>query len=430
MRLTLLAGVLLVSLGSAGCEPFPDSPIFFYGMALRADGSPFHSTALPLDGGRHSKIYRDPLDFSPYGMTTTRDNGAFVLEILSGDIGPFVTGGGSSPRPNARARFRVATPLEDGPAAFVSFTQVNGGGDSELPVLRVWDADLAWSDAPTGRWLTFAPPPSAPEAPRGVVVDIDDTTPQPGSPEGDLEDPSIPRPVFQLHTKEGLVWNEEAVTSPRLLSPWLLEDFATLEAQVRVVSAGAWRRDALTSDEAWLHFRLEWRSERLPLPAGALRPLSRGARCHPVTDVPCPFTDGLLAEQRISELWPRGEPSSSPRRVGVQLETPAQLSRVVIRGLRTYGQEVVIEGSEDGVQWSELARRPLAEAPTTGNSRLFRNVSDADSPWDPPIPGYEYAFLDISLPGGPPVRYVRLLSMWPSPQEIEVTSIAELSLFE
>lgn len=165
------------------------------------------------------------------------------------------------------------------------------------------------------------------------------------------------------------------------------------------------------------------------MPAGALRPLSRGARCHPVTDAPCPFTDGLLAEARLIELWP-GEPASRPRRVAVRLEAPAHLSRVVIRDLSTHGEEVVIEGSEDGEQWMELARRPLAEANTSGGSRFFRDESDSDSPWDPPLPGDEHAYLDIPLPDRPRVQYVRLVSRWYENLELEVDSIAELSLFE
>ncbi|MFP2926510.1 hypothetical protein ACLESO_15075 [Pyxidicoccus sp. 3LG] len=429
MRRTLLSGLLLVSLGSASCAPYPDTPLFFYGMALRADGSPFRETELSLEGGQRREHTSEPLVFTPYGTTTTRDNGAFVLEILAGDISPSAAGLDSSLGPNYRERFRVATPVEDGRAAFVSFTQVNGGGDAELPVLRVWEADLSWSETPAGRVLTFAPPPSVPEPPRGVVAVPDDTTAYPESPSGNQEDPSLPLPALQLYGREGLIWHEEAVTSPRHLPPWLLEDFGTPEAQVRVVSANHWQRDALTSDEAWLQFRVEWRNPRLPLPEGTLRPLSRGAACHPALDAACPFTDGLLTERRLSELWPRG---SSPdlRRVGVRLEAPARISRVVIRNLATHGQQLLIEGSEDGVQWRELARRTLGERYTTGVSRAFRAETEADSPWDAPLPADGHVFLDIPLPDGPQVQYVRLVSPSRHPFEVEATSIAELSLFE
>ncbi|WP_148282378.1 hypothetical protein [Corallococcus coralloides] len=332
----------------------------------------------------------------------------------------------SEPTSTFRDRFRVAAPLEEGRAAFVSFTMANGTGDSELPELRVWGADLAWSETATGQALTFAPPPSAPTPPQGVVVSADDTMPSPGALGGNLVDPSIPDPELQIHGKEGLVWHEDAVTSPRLLSPWLLEDFVTPEAQV---SANSWHRDALTSDEAWLQFRIEWRSERLPLPAGTLRPLSRGARCHPALDAPCPFTDGLLTEKRPSELWPL-ETASYPRHVGVRLEAPARVSRVVICNLVTSGQEVVVEGSEDGTQWTELARRKLAESFTSGVNRGFREESNAGSPRDPPLPRYDHAALDIPLPGGSQVQYVRLVCLMTFSDETDVTSLAVLSLFE
>ncbi|RKH30158.1 hypothetical protein D7V77_03630 [Corallococcus sp. CA041A] len=428
MRPTLLCGLLVVGLGSGGCEAQPDSPLFFYGLARRVDGSPFGQTALSLEGARRGTVADELPVFTPYGTATTRDNGAFVLEILAGDIAPIVAGELTWPRSTFRDRFRVATPLEEGRAAFVSFT-LYGTGDSELPELRVWGADLAWSETATGRALTFAPPPPAPAPPQGVVVSADDTTPYPGAPSGDLVDVSIPKPELQLHGKEGLVWHEDAVTSPRHLSPWLLEDFVTPEVQVRAVSANAWHRDALTSDEAWLQFRIEWRSERLPLPEGTLRPLSRGARCLPALDAPCPFTDGLLTEKRTSELWPL-ETSSYPRRVGVRLEAPARISRVVIRNMVTSGKEVLVEGSEDGAQWTELARRKLAESFTSGVSRGFREASDADSPWDPPLPRYDHTFLDIPLPESPQVQYVRLVCLSFPPYEAEVTSLAELSLFE
>ncbi|MFP2924481.1 discoidin domain-containing protein [Pyxidicoccus sp. 3LG] len=426
MRPSLLHGLLLSSLFTAGCEPFPDAPVFFYGMALRGDGAPFRQTELTLEGGRPYTPPRalfDALDFTPYGTTTTRDNGAFALEVLAGDILPRMEAEDSRLRPTFRERYRVATPLENGRAAFISFTLSTGGGDSELPEMRTWDAHLASSEEPTGRALTFAPTPPPPEASVGVVAEPDVTDGQ--------VDPILPVPTLQLHGQEGLVWLEDAVTSPRALPPWLLEDFDSAEAQVRVVSAGAWNRMPLTSPESWLRFRLEWRSERLALPVGTLRPLSRGAACHPVLAAPCPFTDGRLIGAKPSELWPSDTPGAPPLLIGVRLAAPARLSRVVIRDLGTPGHELLIEGSEDGEQWVELARRTLTEqSGVTGNSRTFRNITDADSPWDPPIPRHYHYFLDLPLSAPRPVRYVRLVPKWQGTGVVGVSSLAELSLFE
>ncbi|NMO22175.1 hypothetical protein HPC49_36955 [Pyxidicoccus fallax] len=425
MRPNLFAGLLLVSLCGTGCEPYPDSPLFIYGLALRGDGSPFGDTELSLEGGRAPSVF-GPLDFTPYGMTKTHANGAFALEILAGDILPRMEGEDTRLRPNFRERFRVATPVENGRATFASFTLATGGGDSEIPVMRLWDANLAWADAPTGRALTFAPIPPTPEAPQGVVVSVD----EPQEEEGvGLEDPLIPLSTLQVHGQEGLVWQEHGVASPWALAPWLVED-AAAEAQVRVVSAGAWNRYPLTSPEAWLYFRLEWRSERLPVPTGSLRPISRGAACHPALDAPCPFTDGHFAERKPHELWPQA-PGTPVLPVGVSLDAPARLSRVVVRNLVTSGHVLVIEGSEDGTQWTELARRTLTEQDgETGNSRGFRRESQADSPWDPPLQNRGRYFLDIPLSGSPTVRHVRIVPMWRGTSAMVVNSLSELSLFE
>lgn len=429
MRPSLIPGLVLLGLCGTSCEPYPDSPVFFYGLALRGDGAPFRQTELTLEGGRGGNTV-GPLDFTPYGTATTHDNGAFALEILAGDILSPMDGEDTRLRPTFRERFRVATPVENGRAAFLSFTLATGGGDSELPVMRTWDANLASGEEPTGRVLTFAPPPPAPAPPPGVVAE-DPVPAQEGDVSGGEEDPIVPVPTLQLHGREGLVWQEHAVTSPRLLSPWLIEDQAAVEAQVRVVSAGAWNRYPLTNPESWLRFRLEWRSERLPLPAGTLRPVSRGAACHPALDAPCPFTDGLLAEKQPSELWPNDRPVGTPLLVGVSLPATARLSRVVIRNLVTFGQELVIEGSEDGEQWTELARRTLSEQEEgTRSSRVFRNDSEADSPWDPPLRMSNAYFLDIPLPGTPAARHVRLVPRFQGTAVVAVASLAELSLFE
>ncbi|RKH90597.1 hypothetical protein D7Y21_05800 [Corallococcus sp. AB045] len=116
--------------------------------------------------------------------------------------------------------------------------------------------------------------------------------------------------------------------------------------------------------------------------------------------------------------------------MGVRLEAPARISRVVIHNMVTSGQEVLVEGSEYGAQGIELARWKLAESSTSGVNRGFRMESDADSPSDPHLPQYNHTLLDIPLPESPHVQYVRLVCLTDFPYETEVTSLAELSLFE
>ncbi|QSQ17623.1 hypothetical protein [Myxococcus landrumensis] len=425
-------GLLLAALCGTGCEPFPDSPVYFYGLALREDGTPFSHTELRVDGARPRSFSapQDAPDFIPHSESTTHANGAFALQVLAGDIQSRVEGRNSRLRSTFRERYRVATPLENGRGAFISFTLLNGGGDSELPVMRTWAANLALSGSAEGLALTFAPLPPEPQAPLGVVVDEDALPPGVPAPRSAL----IPLSTLELHGATGLLWQESEVSSPRRLPPWLLEDFASVEAQVRVMSAGRWNRTPVTAPESWLLFRLEWRSERLALPAGSLRPVSRGAACYPTLPAPCPFTDGALAPHSPEKLWPRPTPTTESVRVGVRLDTPTRVSRLVVRELRTSAEELVIEGSEDGEQWSELARRTLApqdDRQTTG--RNFREDGHADSPWDPPLLSSRLRprfFLDLPLPDARPLRFIRLSPVWGGNRLVGVEALAELSLFE
>lgn len=428
-----LPGLLLAALFGAGCEPFADSPIYFHGLALREDGTPFSHTALTVEGSAPlpSGAPREVPEYVAHAVTTTRGNGAFSVEILAGDIMSYVDGRKTLDRPTYRERYRVATPLENGRGTFLSFTQGAGGGDAELPVMQVWAANLARAESPTGPVLTFAALPPEPKAPMGVTQREYTGTSEP--PE--LKPARTPLPILRIQEATGVVWEEREAASPWALAPWMLEDFTSVEAQVRVVSADEWRRTPVISAESWLTFRQEWRSERLPLPPGTLRPLSRGAACLPELSAPCPFTDGLLGSQALHEVWPGTQtPSAAPLRVGIRLDTSARLARLVVRNLKTFATELLVEGSEEGTQWFELARRPLApQNPQSTSSHNFRELAQSDSPWDPPLlsgPLSVRYFLDIPLTDARPVRFVRLSPLWGGNTLVSVVSLAELSLFE
>ncbi len=312
----------------------------------------------------------------------------------------------------------VYPPLaEDGHGVFVSFSWQD---DVELPPHQHWASELAVGDGPEGPRLTFAPAPPVPPLPPSASLpelyddDLMGTLPIP---------PTTPRPVVQLHAGDGLMWQQLRATSPWVPSPYVLEDFSGVEAQVRAASMGEWYFEPLGAQFSSLNFRMEWRSPRLPLPTGGLRPLSRGATCSPLpAQGPCPFTDGKLVavETRPGSTQPG---PNNPEGFGVPtltftLDAPARPKRVVVRGLETtvghYPRlNVVLEGSMDGVSWLPLANVAFENFDEEEEKRRMYQLSppgiEADSPFDgtlqvtePPV------FVDVPLTGETQVRQVRL----------------------
>ncbi|PTL81658.1 hypothetical protein [Vitiosangium sp. GDMCC 1.1324] len=414
---------LLALLTAAGCEPLPDDPIYAYGQALHADGAPLAGVTLPVTraldtNGSNTDSEGRPLapEFSDYSTTTTAADGTFIAQALVGDI---------QEEGEGTYRFRMVTPLEEGRATILSYVLMMGS-DVELPPLRPWAANLAWVDADGGPTLTFSPPPPPAELPPAahylsLIAEDGSLVPQ--------VTPN-PRPVLQLLSEGAPLWQQVDAHSPWTLHPWLLEDFARPEIQVRAMTAGVWSFQPLASNNGFLEFRLEWRSERLPAPSGALLPLSRGATCQPVTEGPCPWTDGKLTQLRVRD----GE--SGATQVVITLPVSSPLSRAVIRALNVshFSPEAYslrLEGSEDGVTWS-----PLVEAVTLPGEDMTSFYYSgsfwvADNPFDGPLvmDGHSL-FLDIPLQASTPVRHVRLTAQDSRGRLLPLYQLAELSLFK
>ncbi|RKI25504.1 hypothetical protein D7Y27_42260, partial [Corallococcus sp. AB004] len=125
MRRALVTSLGLLAFTTAGCDRYPEDPIFAYGRALHRDGTPRSGETLTLE-----RLEDDV--FTPLTTATTEASGDFTLEMLSGDA---VREEDYYRRSN---RLRLALPLDaDGSGTFLSFTLQD---DVELPTLKPWDA--------------------------------------------------------------------------------------------------------------------------------------------------------------------------------------------------------------------------------------------------------------------------------------------------
>ncbi|QSQ21978.1 hypothetical protein JY651_43695 [Pyxidicoccus parkwayensis] len=430
----------LLALLATGCERMPEDPIFLYGQVKHPDGSPASGTALHVDraldsfdhlpggsGYLEGRVWK----YEPFSEGATEASGNFTLSVLSGDLSNEAAS--ESYYGILQHRFRVYPPLEaDGSGVFVAFI---ADDDVELPPLQPWASGLTVGDGPS---LTFAAAPPAPELPPSATLPMylsENTGESVSAP------PSTPEPVVQLVGRDGLIWQQVQATSPWTPSPYVLEDFAGVEAQVRAASGGQWYFEPLVAEPSTLTFRLEWRSPRVGLPGGALRPVSRNAPCSPTpVDRPCPYTDG-----KLEAVLTRPMVEGAPQAPGVEsltftLDAPRRLRRLVVRNLETTldsdaRMRVVLEGSVDGGEWATLGsfvHENHAEDP----SRIILDFSLRDTGSDSPFDGKMElltppAFLDVPLPQELPVRYVRLSV---APEEGtwrgRLWKLSEVSLFE
>jgi hypothetical protein len=428
---------LVLPLLATGCR-YPEDPFFAYGRVLQANGEPLAGATLTVE--RFPQPVRDfgeeepegPPAFTPYGTATTQADGDFTLQFLSGDVEESASDGSYY----AQHRFRLALPLENGQGTFVSFVF---NGDMELPTLQPWEARFTVSQELAGPTLSFAPAPPPAELPpsgRNRLLFL--------GPEGEvqLEVPvTAPEPIVQLFSGGERLWMQQGVSSPWRPSPYVLEDFASPEAQLRAVSLGAWFFSPLGSAGSAVDFRQEWRTARLPLPAGASRPISRGASCQPSPAGACPWTDGQLAPVDFFS----GDLDEAPYSLVITLAEPRRLSRAVIRGLEhghvfTGTERLRLEGSVDGQSWLALGDLVLRTRDREQASLNSLNESYAHSTsWDSPFDGQLEqgnslpVFVDVPLQSAEPVRHFRL-QVEAESEELSgrrlLFSLAEVSLFE
>jgi hypothetical protein len=446
MRSSFRHVLSLAALLAAGCQLrlYPEDPVFAYGQVLRADGSPLSGAALSFERTRNSDSSSSsftPPEFSPFptAAATTEADGTFVLEMRDGDTSTYVREGES-----IGYRFRLISPVEEGRAAILSFDM---GGDVELPPLRPWAANLSVGEGTEGLAVSFAPPPPRPELPpgaQGTQVRI----PQENRVEYVVA--SKPLAVAQLVHGGEVAWQQVGASSPWTVSPWVREDFQEVEAMVRAQSVGQWDFAPLGSLRSRVTFRLEWRSERVPLPAAGLRPVSRGASCEPLPAgaTACPWTDGKLVTVELPRtlVKPPGAGNAQPREVGPEalrltLAAPARPSYVVVRGLALWYypsgvvRQLAIEGSEDGERWVSLGTLNHRVEPRTDPQDMrfiYEDTRAGDNPFDPPlqVDPLLSIYLEGSLRTDTPVRHVRLRGVSGTTIPAELRALREVSLFE
>lgn len=428
MRLVLRV-LPLLSLLAAGCDRYQDDPVFAYGRVTSADGSPLPGATLTVERTPHNSYASPPFPsptFHPYGTVTTEATGDFVLEAPQGDVAWFE---GLKSREH---RFRLTLPREDGGGTFLSFWF---NDDVELPTVQPWEDHLALSTTPEGVTLTFALPPPAPEAPPTAEL------PNMSDVNGNLVSvpASRPRPVAQLLSQGQLLYARWDVPSPWTLSPYVLEDFASPELNLRAASLGEWWFFPLASIDSYLHFRLEWYTPAVALPAGTLRPVSRGASCKPSPKTECPWTDGQLEQVNLRTAVPE---------ILFVLAGPTRLKHAVVRGVGDDNDLMRLEGSADGETWVRLGDLDLAASrlrlgPSTSADFYYNHFytregayTDEDNPIHGPTQKYAgRAYAEAPLADVGPVRYVRLTSRKllkspPGDSLYFTSSLAELSLFE
>lgn len=422
----------LLVLASAGCDRLQDDPIFAYGRAELRDGSPAAGATLtyerakvvdpPNTGGPW--VYPKP-DFTPYGTATTEASGDYFLEMRYGDVQAVEPLHPEYPTPY---RYRVSLQEEDGSGTFVSFLFFD---DVELPLLRTWDSRLTLTPGPEGHVVSFAPAPPAPEVP---------VTGEPGNiatEEGDLVPvPATTPDAVLLVTSGGQpLYRWWGATSPWTASPYILEDFASPEVQLRAMSFGEWWFFPVGAPDSYMTFRQEWRTAPQPLPAGTLRPVSRGVTCEPIPqEGPCPWTDGRLESLQVRSA------TQSAQWLTLTLPEPTRLRHAVVRGMSgTTGSFFILEGSLDGEQWSRLALSPLLISQSVSDRmmtvRMFADRTQWDSPFDGGLTLSEsLLYGESALADVGPVRYVRLSGtsfangnngIWRS-----LNMLSEVSLFE
>ncbi|RKH79907.1 hypothetical protein D7Y21_33055 [Corallococcus sp. AB045] len=425
MRRALVTSLGLLAFTTAGCDRYPEDPIFAYGRALHRDGTPRSGETLTLE-----RLEDDV--FTPLTTATTEASGDFTLEMLSGDA---VREEDYYRRPN---RLRLALPLDaDGSGTFLSFTMQD---DVELPTLKPWDARPIVGSSDQGPTVAFPPAPPAPPVPETgdtleLLADDGSTIPLP---------PTAPEPLLWVTSGDELLWRQKGTESPWTPSPYVLEDFAAPQVRLRAASMGSWLFSPLGGEPSSVYFRQEWRTGAEPLPAGTLRPISRGATCEPSFPDVCPWTDGLLTPV---DFW---EKETDPRfhNVVITLPQPALPRRAVVRGLyylqgRGGKDWLVLEGSVDGEQWQSLARvvlrdmSPLEQSLRDATFGLYTEPAEGASPYGDGmlrLGVQEPVFQDVPLTPTGPVRFVRLsvesLIYDGTAPPAEFYTLSELSIFE
>ncbi|QRN99047.1 hypothetical protein JRI60_08500 [Archangium violaceum] len=396
------ASLLALSLLATGCGTlYPEDPLFVYGRALHADGTPLAGTTLMFerktayDGSTPTVSV-----FEPFREVTTEPDGSYTLELLVKETRSQVRDYSFSLH-----AFRLHRQEEDGSESWLGFNL--HGGDVELPALLPWQADLHTTPTADGVMLALGAPLPTLEIPPSATSN-DWTIIETDGSRHTEPNPSPPSLWLELRSGDGILWWSPSPKETLAVSRSILEDFAAPVARTSVFIDGDWTFKPMVSlNDSYLSFYVEWASASVALPSGGLVPVSRGAACEPFVDT-CPLTDGKLETIKSVPL----------NELRVRLPTPKKLRQAVVRGFASAGhtEAVVVEGSVDGQEWTVLGRATLETRRRARNAQLTNRL------------GME-RFLDVPLaPEAPAVTQVRLRVVGEG--LMNRADFRELSLFE
>jgi len=147
------------------------------------------------------------------------------------------------------------------------------------------------------------------------------------------------------------------------------------------------------------------RNSTLAVSPPAVVPVSRGAACSSSLGpsagagglpTPCPLTDGKFHDALA------GLPTA-PAWISLDLAAPVTASRAVLRGLSSFGGQLILQGSLDGVTWTQLGT-----ASTESTSE----------------------YLDVAFPGPVTLQHLKLTATGASDAEENlIQDLAQVSIF-
>jgi hypothetical protein len=324
MRGSILA-VIASCCACAVSDITPTAPVVVTGELVNASGQAVASSPVVLE--------REPQSlFAGLLAGGSCDPDATYSTFLTGQTGPtgtydFSLVGSDTQSIGAAADalcFRIRNSQGTLGASVAFDVQVD---QVQLPVLQVVDPGLAEANlAATGG--------------SGTVGVLSFTWVEP-SPPSDSENLSL------LAADGSILWLATSTGQGAMILPGYLAEDATQSAQWEALASSAGDGTEVVLS----------RTSTLAISPPAVVPLSRGAACSSSLGAsggqgdlptPCPLTDGkfhdALAGLPISPGW-----------ITVDLAAPVTATRAVLRGVSSFGGQLILEGSLDGSSWSQLA---------------------------------------------------------------------------
>lgn len=357
--------LLLFVVAIVGCAPAPEDPLFAFGSLEAPDGTPTTGTLSVLRAdcgdfgcdmivpgpGNPGLPFLEP-EYRPFTEVTTDADGTWMLELTRFDATEYTQQG-------AQMRMFKIVAQPDATLPPVEATYRYESADVDLPPLRQWNAQASVTLNPAGdAWTisTSAPPP----IPEQELPRLNE-----GLPIGTHRTGAYGISFIDAYEQE--VWFEPAgVTKDLPLE--VLEDYV-VAWKVLATHAGTWFAPTLLGGQTYSTVTQAFPIVELP-PHTPRVPLSRGQSCslHAwdmsliETLSPCPATDGLLHSIHLGD--------HAPRALQVSLETPATLTRMVMRAVVSGTLGLLVEAF-DGTDWHLVHTEPG----TSDEGPLYRQVA-------------------------------------------------------